>query len=85
MTAPHVGEIVHYVSFGTPGGEYASVCRAAIIAEVSGYAPPEYPDGHMEAVCHLAVLNPSGMFFKEVDYSPQSVPGTWHALDRCSA
>jgi hypothetical protein len=31
---PSVGRIVHYRSFGTPGGEYASKCRAAVIAEV---------------------------------------------------
>lgn len=28
---PSVGRIVHYVSYGTPGGEYTSECRAAII------------------------------------------------------
>lgn len=31
---PSVGRIVHYVSYGTPGGEYASRCRAAVIADV---------------------------------------------------
>lgn len=31
---PHVGATVHYVSYSTPGGEYASMCRAAIVAEV---------------------------------------------------
>lgn len=30
---PSVGGIVHYVSYGTPGGEYASQCRAASITE----------------------------------------------------
>ena len=75
---PTVGSIVHYVSYGTPGGEYPSVCRAAIIAEVSGYAPPEHADDDMQARCHLAVMNPTGMFFSEVDYGPQNVPGTWH-------
>lgn len=79
---PSVGRIVHYVSYGTPGGEYPSVCRAAIITEVSGYAPPEHADDDMQAVCHLAVFNPEGMFFKEVDYSPQNVPGTWHWPER---
>jgi hypothetical protein len=29
-----VGDRVHYVSYGTPGGEYTSKCRAAIVAEV---------------------------------------------------
>jgi hypothetical protein len=33
---PSVGRTVHYVSYGTPGGEYKSKCRAAIIADVYG-------------------------------------------------
>lgn len=84
---PSVGRIVHYVSHGSPvqldGTQaYPSVCRAAIVTEVSGYAPPEHPDDDMQAVCHLAVLNPTGVFFHEVDYSPQNVPGTWHWPER---
>jgi hypothetical protein len=35
--APRVGELVHYVSYGTPGGEYRSQCRAATIAEVGAW------------------------------------------------
>lgn len=31
---PAVGDVVHYVSFGTPGGEYSSRCRAAMVTEV---------------------------------------------------
>jgi hypothetical protein len=31
---PSVGRIVHYVSYGTPGGEYTSQCRAAVVAGV---------------------------------------------------
>jgi hypothetical protein len=50
---PTVGRVVHYVSFGSPGGEYPSVCRAAVITEV----------GEDPAVIGLAVLNPTGMFF----------------------
>lgn len=34
---PSVGRVVHYVSYGTPGGEYPSVCRAAVITEVGGW------------------------------------------------
>lgn len=29
-----IGRIVHYVSYGTPGGEYTSECRAAVVTEV---------------------------------------------------
>jgi len=31
---PTVGRIVHYQSYGSPGGEYRSEPRAAIITEV---------------------------------------------------
>lgn len=48
---PSVGRIVHYVSYGTPGGEYESTCRAAIVTEVTGSA------------VGLCVLNPEGQFF----------------------
>lgn len=34
---PSVGRIVHYVSYGTPGGEYTSQCRAAMVAEVGAW------------------------------------------------
>lgn len=54
---PSVGRIVHYVSYGTPGGEYTSQCRAAVVTDL---ANSEEPDGD---VVGLAVLNPTGMFF----------------------
>ncbi|MGR6922572.1 hypothetical protein ACU635_50675 [[Actinomadura] parvosata] len=54
---PTVGQIVHYVSYGTPGGEYTSQCRAAIITEINGQGADEaWRVG-------LAVLNPEGMYF----------------------
>lgn len=72
---PSVGRIVHYVSYGTPGGEYPSVCRAAIITEA--------PQGGSELTA-LAVLNPEGVFFNR--YTPQSEDehrgGTWHWPER---
>jgi hypothetical protein len=33
---PSVGRIVHYVSYGTPAGEYTSQCRAAMGAQTGG-------------------------------------------------
>lgn len=67
---PSVGRVVHYVSYGTPNGEYVSQCRAAIVTETE--------DGGGEA-CGLAVLNPTGMFFSKAlhDESRKS-GGTWH-------
>lgn len=51
---PGVGRIVHYVSYGTPGGEFKSECRAAIVTEVQ--------DDPANSV-GLCVLNPTGQFF----------------------
>lgn len=79
---PSVGRVVHYVSYGTPGGEYDSQCRAAIITEVAadGHRLLTEPDGRQhssdEVVVGLAVLNPSGMFFKRGAYDDGSeTPG----------
>jgi hypothetical protein len=55
-TRPSVGRIVHYVSYGTPGGEYGKECRAAIVNEV-----PEGVENPLTV--GLCVLNPTGMFF----------------------
>lgn len=54
MPKPSIGRVVHYVSHGTPGGEYGKECRAAIITELTGDTPDQVG---------LAVLNPTGFFF----------------------
>jgi hypothetical protein len=74
---PSIGRIVHYVSYGTPGGEYASRCRAAVIAEV--YANTE--DVPVD-LCSLVVLNPTGLFFNDCKYDEDQRPGTWHWPER---
>lgn len=65
--APSVGRIVHYQSFGTPGGEFDSVPRAAVVAEV-----------HEDNEVTVCVLNPSGIFFNRVKYSEDPKPGHWN-------
>lgn len=69
---PSVGRIVHYVSYGTPGGEYASECRAAIVTAASG------------VYVNLAVLNPEGMFFKQELLQDEEghKGGSWHWPER---
>lgn len=69
MQTPSVGRIVHYVSYGTPGGEYESECRAAIITEV-----------HTSGTVGLCVLNPTGQFFNRcVNYDEvEQRGGSWH-------
>lgn len=75
---PTVGRVVHYQSYGTPGGEYPSVPRAAIITAVSTTLLVESapPDGL--PMVDLCVLNPEGMFFNRgVPYADPPRPGCW--------
>lgn len=69
---PTVGRIVHYVAFGTPGGEYAAGAhRAAIVTEVAD-----------DAVT-LHIFNPTGTHFRAgVKHDPTHQPGTWHWPER---
>lgn len=78
MTQPTLGDRVHYVAFGTPGGEYHQTCRAAIITEVgqwvtiaaedSASIDPNYRVRYLTQRFHddavaLFVMNPTGVFF----------------------
>jgi hypothetical protein len=83
---PSIGRVVHYVSYRTPGGEYTSQCRAAIIAAVD--AQPE--DAPWLEPVTLVVLNPTGMFFNarclhdeaETAAGRRGAGGTWHWPER---
>lgn len=67
---PSVGRIVHYHSYGTPGGEYKSTARAAIVTATYPENEPDYVD--------ICVLNPEGMFFnRAVKFSEEPTPGCW--------
>jgi hypothetical protein len=71
---PTVGRIVHYVAYGTPGGEYAAGAhRAAIITQVN-----------TDGTVGLCVLNPTGQFFNTSVAEDQTArtPGTWHWPER---
>lgn len=71
---PSVGRIVHYVSYGTPGGEFTSECRAAVVTRVTN--EPEIVD--------LCVLNPTGLFFNTGCHHAEDTKagGTWHWPER---
>lgn len=71
---PTVGRTVHYHSFGTPGGEFKPLPRAAIITETHA-ENPDIPDDGTVAVC---VLNPGGVFFNRVSFSETPKPGHWN-------
>jgi hypothetical protein len=62
--APQVGQVVHYVSYGTPGGEYRSECRAALVTEVDRADPGRVG---------LCAINPGGLFFH-----PLTAGGCWY-------
>lgn len=75
--APEIWGQVHYVSHGSPGGEYPSVCRAAVIAEVY----PRFNKDETRA-CALVVFNPSGILFCDSHQDENDRPGgTWHWPD----
>lgn len=71
---PSVGRVVHYVAYGTPGGEFAAGAhRAAIVTEI-------HNPGEPDTVLSLCVLNPTGMYFNVGIYhdATGTAPGTWH-------
>lgn len=70
---PTVGRIVHYVSYGTPGGEYQPEHRAAVVTAV-----------HDQWVVSLCVLNPTGFFFNQQVAQDETnhIGGTWHWPER---
>lgn len=64
---PSIGRIVHYQAYGTPGGEYPSVPRAAVVTAV-----------HDDETVDLCVMNPTGLFFnQQVRFSEEPTGGTW--------
>lgn len=81
MQTPSVGRIVHYVSYGTPGGEYPKACRAATVTEVDPNDPNRVG---------LCVTNPTGLFFHDLASGGcrydggAETPGTPDCADRAS-
>jgi hypothetical protein len=72
---PSIGRIVHYVSYGTPKGEFVSTCRAAVVTAVGD------PDVEEISLC---AINPTGLFFHESCLHEEDVKsgGTWHWPER---
>lgn len=92
MTQPTIGRTVHYVSYGTPGGEYKSECRAAVVTAVddgtstlvdmnpaTGELSRERVQNRPKSVS-LCVLNPTGLFFNQGVQQDEAehAGGTWH-------
>lgn len=90
---PSVGRIVHYTSYGTPGGEYPSVCRAAVVTAVHEFDENESIQSAAEGrmiwnagpyFLDLCVLNPEGMFFNRGVRPASDIGqgGSWHWPER---
>ena len=90
---PSVGRIVHYVSYGTPNGEYKSEHRAAIITLVDSKQNKEIQDSikvdtpdatGIGWVVDLCIINPEGILFKRgvVQHEDEHIGGTWHWPER---
>lgn len=78
---PTVGRVVHYQSFGTPGGEYKPHPRAAIVTEVEDVVTDRSKPGVIVGRTRVAlcILNPTGQFFNaDVPYSEEPKPGHWN-------
>jgi len=72
MQKPSIGRIVHYKSYGTPGGEYTPECRAAVVTAV-----------HSDTEIDLCALNPTGLFFNQnVVMDENAKGGSWHWPER---
>lgn len=69
MSAPRLGQTIHYMARGSADGVFPPVCRAAMVTEV-----------HDEDLISLVALNPTGMFFhaEPLPHSEAKEGGTWH-------
>lgn len=77
---PSIGRIVHYRSYGTPGGEYLPEPRAAVITEID-----EKTEHIPVPSVGLCVMNPEGLFFnRNVPFADVPAPGHWNWPPRVS-
>lgn len=85
---PRIGERVHYRAYGTPAGEYKSVCRTAEVTVVGGWRTvtanaPELPGATRSQVwdpstLSLEVSNQSGLYFNDC---PRGLPAWSEGYD----
>lgn len=81
MDGLQVGRIVHYVTWGSTGGESAAgTHRAAIITALDNYGLGEFLEHPQVSLC---VLSPGGASFQRaVAYDGDTLqPGTWHWVE----
>ncbi len=68
MQKPTIGRTVHYMRFGSPGGEHKPEMSPAIITKVIDES---------SGTCQLFVINPNGLYFNETPFSEEPKPGHW--------
>lgn len=74
MAKPYVSKPVHYVSYGTPGGEYTSECRAAFITGIPKRTRAASSKGE-----DLFVMTPTGQHHNRCPRDEETkAGGTWH-------
>ncbi len=64
---PTVGRVVHYMRYGSPGGEHKPEISPAVITKVLDD----------QGKCALFVMNPNGCYFNETPYAEEYTPGHW--------
>lgn len=75
---PSVGRIVHFQTYGTPGGEHPSEPIAAIITKV--HPGLQVEDGTVtNTVVDLFAIYPNGTSHKEgIPFAEEPTPGRWN-------
>lgn len=79
--APSIGRIVHYQSYGTPGGEHLPEPQAAIITKVHQVPPSSEGAVTARDVVDLFVIYPNGTSHKAGvlhSYDDAPTPGMWN-------
>lgn len=73
--APSIGRIVHFQTFGTPGGEHLPEPITAIITGVRDMPVPH--DGHADV--DLFAIYPNGTSHKtSIPFAAEPTPGHWN-------
>lgn len=68
MLKASVGRVVHYMRFGSPGGEHKPEISPAVVVKVNDEESQE---------CQLFVMNPNGVYFNPTPFSEEPKPGHW--------
>lgn len=76
---PSIGRIVHYISYGTPNGEYKPEHRAAMVTGINYKDDPMADPLSAKQVdsIDIVIFNPTGLFFNQ-RVNEGTREGQWH-------